>query len=319
MTSMIPAESPWATHTRITAVQLRPRTQRERPVPRAPIVLIVSEQEWTSRSLDSILAPQGYAVMRAYNGRQAIERARASIPDAVFVDSMLPDTDGLDLCRQLQNRADLSPAAPLILYRSGPVNREERIAALEAGAWDLLSLPFDAQELLLRLDRYIVAKRVMDRMRESDLTDPGTGLYSWHGIVRRVREMGAAAARFHRPLACIVITPEDLTDPETADHVELTRVIASQLQMLTRGSDVLGRIGPLEFVVIAPDTTAEGAQILAGRVRDAAATFGEIGIVPKIRTGVYGVNDLHDANLDPAELLVRATMAARDRVSVDAH
>lgn len=257
--------------------------------------------------------------MRAYNGRQALERARTSSPDAVFVDSLLPDLDGLELCRQLKAGTEFSPAAPLILYRSGPVTREERIAALEAGAWDVLSLPFDAQELLLRLDRYILAKREMDRMRESDLTDPGTGLYSWHGVVRRVREMGAAAARFHRPLACIVITPEDLTGSEPSDADELTRVIAAQLQSLTRGSDVLGRIGPMEFVVIAPDTTAEGAQILASRVRDAATSSGGIGIAPRIRTGVYGVNDLHDANVDPAELLVRATMAARDRVSVDAH
>lgn len=288
-------------------------------MPRAPIVLIVSEQEWTSRSLDSILAPQGYAVMRAYNGRQAVERAGASSPDAVFVDSMLPDMDGLELCRRLRATPDVSPAAPLIMYRSGPVTREERIDALDAGAWDLLQLPFDAQEMLLRLDRYIVAKREMDRMREADLTDPGTGLYSWHGVVRRVREMGAAAARFHRPLACIVITPEDMEESEGSDLSELTRLIASRLQSLTRGSDVLGRIGPMEFVVIAPDTTAEGARILAGRVRDAAAAHGGIGVVPRIRTGVYGVNDLHEANVDPAELLVRATMAARETVPADAH
>lgn len=306
------------TYTRTTAVA-DGRTHRETSVPRAPIILIVSEQEWTSRSLDSILAPQGFAVMRAYNGRQAIERARASNPDAIFVDSMLPDIEGVELCRQLRAGTDFSPAAPLVLYRSGAVSREERIAALEAGAWDFLPLPFDAQELLLRLDRYILAKREMDRMRESDLTDPGTGLYSWHGVVRRVREMGAAAARFHRPLACIVITPEDPSETESAAVDELTRALASQLQSLTRGSDVLGRIGPMEFVVIAPDTTAEGAQILAGRVRDAAAAFsGPIGVHPRIRTGVYGVNDLHDANLDPAELLVRATMAARDRVPLDA-
>lgn len=283
-------------------------------MPRAPIVLIVSEQEWTSRSLDSILAPQGYAVMRAYNGRQAVERARASSPDAVFIDSMLPDMDGLELCRRLRTAPDFSPAAPLIIYRSGPVSREERIDALESGAWDLLALPFDAQELLLRLDRFIVAKREMDSMREADLMDPGTGLYSWHGVVRRVREMGAAAARFHRPLACIVITPEELDTADAFEAAELTRAIAAQLQSLTRGSDVLGRIGPLEFVVIAPDTTAEGAQILAGRVREAAAARGGVTVVPRIRTGVYGVNDLHEANVDPAELLVRATMAARERM-----
>lgn len=173
-------------------------------MPRAPIVMIVSEQEWTSRSLDSILAPQGYAVMRAYNGRQAQERARGSNPDAVFVDTHLPDMDGLELCRQLLAAKDLSPASPIVLYRSGPISRDERLRALEAGAWDLITLPFDAQELLLRMDRYMVAKREMDLMRESDLMDPGTGLYSWQGIVRRVREMGAAATRFRRDRKSVV-------------------------------------------------------------------------------------------------------------------
>lgn len=286
-------------------------------MPRAPIVMIVSEQEWTSRSLDSILAPQGYAVMRAYNGRQALERARGSNPDAVFIDTHLPDADSLELCRQLLTSSELSPAAPIVLYRSGPISRAERLSALEAGAWDLLTLPFDAQELLLRMDRYMVAKREMDRMRESDLTDPGTGLYSWQGIVRRVREMGAAATRFRRPMACIVITPEDTEEPADGD---LGRSLAETLQTLTRGSDVLGRIGPMEFVVIAPDTNEAGAQILADRVRDAAGTGGiPIGTNARIRTGVYGVNDLHDANLDPAELLVRATMAARNRPALDAN
>lgn len=286
-------------------------------MPRAPIVMIVSEQEWTSRSLDSILAPQGYAVMRAYNGRQAQERARGSNPDAVFIDTHLPDMDSLELCRQLLAANALSPASPIVLYRSGPIGRDERLRALEAGAWDLIALPFDAQELLLRMDRYMVAKREMDRMRESDLMDPGTGLYSWQGIVRRVREMGAAATRFRRPMACIVITPEEADEPSDES---LGRTLAETLQSLTRGSDVLGRIGPMEFVVIAPDTNADGARILAERVRSAADGAGvPIGVISRIRTGVYGVNDLHDANLDPAELLVRATMAARSRTVADAN
>ena len=183
--------------------------------------MIVSEQEWTSRSLDSILAPQGYAVMRAYNARQAIERARGSNPDAVFIDTMLPDADGLGLCKDLLEQKALSPAAPVILYRSGPIRRDERIEALDAGAWDLLPLPFDAQEVLLRLDRYMRAKRQIDQLEESSLMDPTTGLYTWSGILRRVREMGAAAARFRRPLACIVIAPEDAEEPVDTSLVTL--------------------------------------------------------------------------------------------------
>jgi two-component system cell cycle response regulator len=278
--------------------------------------MIVSEQEWTSRSLDSILAPQGYAVMRAYNARQAIERARGSNPDAVFIDTMLPDADGLGLCKDLLEQKALSPAAPVILYRSGPIRRDERIEALDAGAWDLLPLPFDAQEVLLRLDRYMRAKRQIDQLEESSLMDPTTGLYTWSGILRRVREMGAAAARFRRPLACIVIAPEDAEEPVDTSFCDS---LAAALQNTTRDSDVLGRIGPMEFVVVAPDTTAEGARILAERVRQVTGT-GEttVGVAPRIRTGVFGVNDLHDANLDPTELLVRATMAVRDRLPVDA-
>jgi two-component system, cell cycle response regulator len=288
-------------------------------VARAPIVMIVSEQEWTSRSLDSILAPHGYAVMRAYNGRQAMERARGSNPDAVFIDTHLPDMEGLELCTRLRAAAELSQASPIILYRSGSVNREERLEALEAGAWDLLPLPFDAQELLLRLDRYMIAKREMDRMRESDLMDPSTGLYSWQGIVRRVREMGAAAMRFHRPMACIVVAPEDLEEPASAAEDNLSRGLAATLRSLTRGSDVLGRIGPMEFVVVAPDTNIEGAQILAERVRNAGVTADVSAGGARIRTGVYAVNDLHDANLDPAELLARATLAVRNRTPLEAN
>lgn len=278
--------------------------------------MIVSEQEWTSRSLDSILAPQGYAVMRAYNARQALERAAGSNPDAVFIDTHLPDADGLELCKTLLAQKALSAAAPVVLYRTGPIRRDERIEALDAGAWDLLPLPFDAQEVLLRLSRYMTAKRQIDRLEESSLTDPATGLYTWSGILRRVREMGAAAARFHRPIACIVIAPEDVEEPVDAS---LGDTLVATLQNTTRESDVLGRIGPMEFVVIAPDTNAQGAQILAERVRTATGrTDMPIGVSARIRTGVFGVSDLHDANLDPTELLVRATMAARDRPPVDA-
>ena len=78
------------------------RTSRTRP----PLTLIANSQEWHSRSLESILGPHGYAVLRAYTGKQAIDRARASHPDLIILDTDLPDRDGLDVCREL--RADPS-------------------------------------------------------------------------------------------------------------------------------------------------------------------------------------------------------------------
>ena len=66
---------------------------------RAPVVLVVSDQEWSARSLESILMPNGYAVLRAFTGAHGLERARLHAPDVVIVAQSLPDTDGLALCR----------------------------------------------------------------------------------------------------------------------------------------------------------------------------------------------------------------------------
>ncbi|MEX0906876.1 MAG: hypothetical protein WD054_00990, partial [Gemmatimonadota bacterium] len=94
-----------------------------------------------------------------------------------------------------------------------------------------------------------------------------------------------------------------------ADRDCASQSLASMMRAATRAYDVLGRIGPLEFVVLAPDTNEEGAGILANRIRAAAGS--DPSLRPSIRTGVYAVDDLHEANLDPTEMLIRATMAAR--------
>jgi two-component system, cell cycle response regulator len=280
-------------------------------VTRAPVVLIVSEHEWASRSLDTILAPQGYAVMRAYNGKQAIERCGGTGPDAVFIDRRLPDTDGQDLCRSLLDRDLVTRSTPILLMTATPVSRDERLGALRAGAWEVLTLPLDAEELLLRIDRYVRAKQESDRARDEALLDPATGFYSWDGIVRRVRELGAAAERFGRPLACVVFAANDSEAEDLPTQLGIAQV-AEMLRGATRRSDVLARIGPREFAVIAPDTSPEGAQILAERLRQRAGGLSGDNGGRQIRAGVYAIRNLRDTGLDPMELVVRATLASRD-------
>ena len=59
----------------------------ETPLARPPVALVVSEHEWSTLSLESVLGPNGYAVLRAYNGRQALERVQTVSPDVVFTDA----------------------------------------------------------------------------------------------------------------------------------------------------------------------------------------------------------------------------------------
>ena len=87
------------------------RTQA--PSARPVGVLIASPQEWTSRSLASILAPQGYRVLKAYTRGQALAHIRRSPPDAIIIDEQLPDGDGHALCRDLYDQDMISPSTPV--------------------------------------------------------------------------------------------------------------------------------------------------------------------------------------------------------------
>ena len=69
---------------------------------RAPIVLLVNSQEWMARAVESVLQPAGFAIVKAYTGRQAIETAVRLRFDLVMVDYKLSDISGLDVCRAIR-------------------------------------------------------------------------------------------------------------------------------------------------------------------------------------------------------------------------
>src|SRR3954454_25397205 len=93
--------------------------------PTAPLVLIANDQEWSARSLESILGPAGYAVVRAYTGQQALERARTTQPDLVILDAQLPDIHGFEVCRSLRADSRLGATTPIVITTSGPSGRTQ--------------------------------------------------------------------------------------------------------------------------------------------------------------------------------------------------
>ncbi|MEJ2503035.1 MAG: diguanylate cyclase [Gemmatimonadota bacterium] len=186
----------------------------------------------------------------------------------------------------------------------GAVTQEERIAALRAGAWEVMTLPVDAEELLLRLGRYTRAKLESERIQDVSLTDPVTGLYSRSGVLQRATELTAAAARYGRPLACIVF---EAAGDEIADSGALARELAQVLKRYTRRSDVVGRLGPSQFAIVAPDTAREGAEVVATRLRQAGLESAREGL----RAGVFVFSEPGDFQLDATELLQRAASATQ--------
>ena len=285
--------------------------------PRPPLALIASGHEWSARSFESVLSPNGFAVLRAYTGQQALQQARAAQPDAIFVDASLSDMQGADVCRALRDDSQVTAQTPIFITTAGPASRQERLDALRAGACDLIGLPLDAEALLLKLNTLVQAKVDADRARDESLLDFLTGCYNMRGLIHRVRELGSAAFRHRRPLACIVLSPESGADGEHRTQPEATSLAVDRLadvfRQSCRISDTLGRLGEHEFAVLAPDTDETGALQLAQRLVDAVEAElcrkGDPSV--RVRVGFFAVPDFHEASIQPVDMLVRATTALR--------
>jgi diguanylate cyclase (GGDEF)-like protein len=285
---------------------------------RPPLIIIANDQEWSTRSLESILGPNGYAVLSATTVRQTLELARSTNPDLLIIDERMPDGRGSQLCRLLREEAELGAHVPILLSTAAGLDREARLAGFAAGAWDYVLEPVDAEALLLRVGNFVRAKRAVDRVREVSLLDPLTGLYNTRGLARRARELGAEAYRHRAPLACLALGP-DAPVAEDTDGPELEAAVAhvgAVLQEASRASDIIGRVGRAEFAVLAPSTGEEGARQLARRlsaiVEATPRLDGGDREVVRLRTGVAAVADYAEAALDAEELLVRAVASIRD-------
>jgi len=115
----------------------------------ANVVLVVDDDVSLRKILKTILASNGYQIVFAVNGTEAVERASEHLPDVILLDVMLPEMDGFQVCRRLRADARLAPVP--ILMITALADSASRLRGLEAGADDFISKPFNPQELLARL------------------------------------------------------------------------------------------------------------------------------------------------------------------------
>lgn len=109
-------------------------------------ILIIDDEPAIRRLLRNTLERAGYGVVDAIDAREAMLRAIADEPDAILLDLGLPDADGLGLIPQLRAKVP----APILVVSARDAT-DEKVAALDLGAEDYVTKPFDTQELLARL------------------------------------------------------------------------------------------------------------------------------------------------------------------------
>ncbi len=123
-------------------------------------VLLIEDDSRLAGMVETYLGGAGYVVTRAADGRSGIERHKAEAFDLVVLDLMLPDIDGLDVCRTIRSRSDTP-----ILMLTARGDAMDRVVGLEMGADDYLPKPFEPRELLARM------KAILRRGRGSEQSE----------------------------------------------------------------------------------------------------------------------------------------------------
>ena len=130
-------------------------------------ILVVDDDANTSRLVKLYLQKDGYGVMVAADGREALEVARDKRPDLIVLDLMLPHIDGLQVCKQLRQESDV----PIIMLTARTTDTD-KLTGLDIGADDYVTKPFSPGELVARVRavlRRLPGERGPDELRRGDL------------------------------------------------------------------------------------------------------------------------------------------------------
>jgi diguanylate cyclase (GGDEF)-like protein len=237
-------------------------------------ILIVDDEEDKRRLLVVALRLEGYGVITARDGQEALEIVESFMPDLVITDVRMPRMDGFELARAIR----LNPRTrfvPVIIQTAANNRPEDLLTGSQAGALGYFTDPTDLDLLFARVKTLLDFKQYLDSCEEAAFTDHLTGLANRRRFERQLDREISRTERYGRPFCLLIIDLDnfkkvnDSFGHEAGD--ETLRVLARTLQAGTRGIDMSARLGGEEFVVILPETDLDGGIEVADRLREAIA------------------------------------------------
>lgn len=127
-----------------------------------PIILVVDDQPQNIDLLEAYLIPQGYEIVKASNGEEALEKVFSYQIDLILLDVMMPGMDGLEVTRRVR-QDNTHRLLPIILV-TALRETEDRVKGIEAGCDDFISKPVDKMEVLARVSSLLKVKAYNDLM-----------------------------------------------------------------------------------------------------------------------------------------------------------
>jgi two-component system, cell cycle response regulator len=254
-------------------------------------ILVVEDSAVYRKLIGDHLKGWGFGVTLAGTGAEAWKILESSdSPKLVLLDWVLPDLDGIDLCRRIRQVGLSGPYVYVILLTSNE-GRQNMLDALQAGADDYVVKPFDELELKARL---LVGKRILDlqeelvaareSMRHAATHDSLTGLMNRGEILLMLERELERARREHKPVGVVLGDIDHFKNVnDTLGHLfgdEALREIGRRLRVQLRVYDGVGRYGGEEFLMVLPNCDLPDAVLRAEELREI------IGRTPVLCSGV---------------------------------
>lgn len=239
-------------------------------------ILVVDDEESNRKLIGVILKKYGYSFETAANGVEALERTKAFSPDLIFLDIMMPEMNGYEVCKRL--KADPQTQHIPVVMVSSLDERESKLMGLETGASDFLTKPVDAIELMIKAKNLLRVKEFEDFLnRHNEILET------------EVKERTAELKESYVDTIDRLTVVAEYKDEDTADHIKRvglycsliaknfgwavddveTILYASPMHDIGKVgilSDILlkpAKLNPEEFSLMKTHTTI-GGRILAG-------------------------------------------------------
>ncbi|MFW6223537.1 MAG: diguanylate cyclase [Spirochaetota bacterium] len=290
-------------------------------------ILIVDDNASNIRLVAAELESDGYGIAFARSGAEALEQSRHKHFDLFLLDIMMPGMDGLEVCRALKERPEYKDTP--VIFLTAREEKETLLEGFAVGGVDYVTKPFYGPEVRSRVNaqlRALEAQQLLEaavddlskqllisvqhenelQMQQEEMarfnrallarasTDQLTGLanrYHMMAIAEYESERASRADSAYSFIIGDIDSFKHINDTHGHDCGDaILREIATRLQGAVRGQDLVARWGGEEFLVFLPDTSCEGARVLAEKLREAVCLtpfqYGNIEIDVTITLGV---------------------------------
>ncbi len=130
------------------------------PPPQESVILVVDDVQQNIQVVGTMLREAGYSIMPATSGAAALQRVQKKLPDLILLDFMMPEMDGLEVCRRL--KSDPATKNVPVIFLTASNEMEHLVQGLQAGAVDYVTKPFNPPELLARVRTHLELKHSRD-------------------------------------------------------------------------------------------------------------------------------------------------------------